>query len=451
MKVSKIKSNFIFEDIRLNASYFLNEDALNSMKLEANKDKCVALDKVANVWNPPIFKRQFCKKTERSIPYCQSSDVTNLLEGSDIYIYKEQALKVNSVVKKNQILVTGFGTIGNTRLVNELSSGISYANNVCRIEANEELPIGYIYAFLTSKYGRSQLNKNASGSVVRYIEAPGIKKTLIPILSEEKKQQIHQLIVEASELKVEANRLLNEAIQIFEQELNYGRIADGAQYGKISSKDLLSFHKRLDGQYQLIWKTIKKKYNESISFDKIENVASSIFVGGRGKRNYVENGIPFLSSSDMMLYNPKRLAKKISSSTNGIEQMKVSRKDILISRSGTVGNTVIVGDDLNNIVISEHALRLKINSDKISPNYVFAFLKTNMGLKAMEASAFGSVIITLNEDLIGNIDLPILSNELQEVISEKIEEFLSLSDKSVIKENQAIALIEKEIDLWQVS
>lgn len=451
MKVSKIKSNFIFEDIRLNASYFLNEDALNSMKLESNGDRCISLDEVANVWNPPIFKRQFCKKTVKSIPYCQSSDVTNLLEGSDIYIYKEQALKVNSVVKENQILVTGFGTIGNTRLVNELSSGISYANNVCRIEANEELPFGYIYAFLTSKYGRSQLNKNASGSVVRYIEAPGIKKTLIPRLSEEKQQQIHQLTVEASELRVEANRLLNEAVQIFEQELNYGRITDGAQYGKISSKDLLGFHKRLDGQYQLIWKKIKKEYNPNIQFEKIENFASSIFVGGRGKRNYVENGIPFLSSSDMMLYNPKRQAKKISPSTNGVEQMKVSKRDILISRSGTVGNTVIVGEDLNNTVISEHALRLKVNSEKISPNYVFAFLKTNMGLKAMEASAFGSVIITLNEELIGNIDLPILSNELQRVISEKIEEFISLSDKSVIKENQAIALIEKEIDLWQVS
>ena len=49
------------------------------------------------------------------------------------------------------------------------------------------------------------------------------------------------------------------------------------------------------------------------------------------------------------------------------------------------------------------------------------------------------------------IYLPILSKELQRVISEKIEEFISLSDKSVIKENQAIALIEKEIDLWQVS
>ena len=122
-------------------------------------------------------------------------------------------------MEKDQILVTGFGTIGNTRLVNELSHGSSFANNVCRIKANENVPIGYVYAFMTSKYGKSQLNKNASGSVVRYIESPGIKKTLIPILPEETQQKIHNLITDAAQLRVEANKLLKEAVEIFEKEI----------------------------------------------------------------------------------------------------------------------------------------------------------------------------------------------------------------------------------------
>src|SRR5699024_1846912 len=117
--------------------------------------------------------------------------------------------------------VTGFGTIGNTRLVNELSHGLSYANNVCRINADKNVPYGYIYAFLTSKYGRSQLNKNASGSVVRYIEAPGIKKTLIPILPDATQQKIHNLITEASQLRVQANKLLKESVNVLEKELMF--------------------------------------------------------------------------------------------------------------------------------------------------------------------------------------------------------------------------------------
>lgn len=216
MKVGKINSKFVSTDIRLSAGYFLNDDAVNSRIIERNYANCKELGEMATVWNPPIFKRQFCENTERAVPYCQSSDVTNALEGSEVFINKAQAYKVGSVVEDKQILVTGFGTIGNTRLVNELSHGSSFANNVCRIKVKDEVLYGFIYAFMTSKYGKSQLNKNASGSVVRYIEAPGIKKTLIPILSQETQQKIHNLIVESAQLRVEANKLLKEAVEKIE-------------------------------------------------------------------------------------------------------------------------------------------------------------------------------------------------------------------------------------------
>jgi type I restriction enzyme S subunit len=448
MKHNNIKSNFISENIRFNAGYYLNDDALNSYKIESNSKKCKPLFEIANVFNPPIFKRQFCQSTDRAVQYCQSSDVTNALEGSEVFINKLQAEKVESIVKKDQILITGFGTIGNTRLVNELSNGISYANNVCRVEAHNNIPYGYIYAFLTSKYGRAQVNKNASGSVVRYIEAPGIKRTLIPLLEESIQQQIHQLIIEASALRVEASKLFKEAIDLFEQEINEGNIKLGFQYDRISSKDIFSKHKRFDSQYQVIWKNIKKKY-KTIKYQRIGELAINIFVGGRGKRNYVDNGVPFLSSSDMMLFNPVRNSKKVSFNTLGLKSMRVEKFDILISRSGTVGNTVIVGDSMKNVAVSEHALRLKINPDLISPSYVFAFLNTNIGKRAMEASAFGSVIITLNEELIGDIDIPILDKSIQNSISTKVEKYMESIDNATSKENQAIDLIEKEIDAWQ--
>lgn len=445
---SKVKSKLVFSERRFNAGYYLNEDALNSFKLEVSPEKSIALSQVANVFNPPIFKRQFCQQTERAIPYCQSSDVTNALEGSDVFINKKQAEKVGSVVKMNQILVTGFGTIGNTRLVNELSQGISYANNVCRIESNGEIPYGYIYAFMTSKYGRSQLNKNASGSVVRYIEAPGVKRTLVPILPEDKQQQIHQLIVDSAKLRVQANRLLKEAVDLMESNLNENNVSNGFQTQSVSSKSFNYLHKRFDAQYQVMWKAIRNNYSE-IEYKKLGEFAENIFVGNRGKRNYVNEGIPFLSSSDMMLFNPLRNSKQISKNSPGLDSMKVQKKDILISRSGTVGNTVIVGEYLNNVAISEHALRLRIDTNLISPNYVFTYLKTKVGLKSMEASAFGSVIITLNEELIADIDLPILSNEISLKIENLIEEYISKLDNSIHKENQAIDLIEKEIDAWQ--
>lgn len=451
MIISKIKANFVTKDLRFNSSFFLNQDAINSRILEENRDKCLQLSDIANVFNPPIFKRQFCQNTQNAILYCQSSDVTNMLEGSEVFINKAQAVKVGTVVKKNQVLVTGFGTIGNVKIANELTDGISYANNVCRIEANTNQLFGFIYAFMASKYGKSQLNKNGSGSVVKYIEAPGIKKTLIPVFDNDMQEIIHNLIIEASKLRVEANKLLNSAISLFENKIEISKTHNGFQYDKVSSCSLKTSHMRLDGQYQLLWKSLIKEQISKTEYTPITQLAKNIFVGGRGKRMYIENGIPFLSSSDMLLYNPKRNCKKVSKKTPGLNSMQVSKYDILISRSGTVGNAVIVGDDLSSTAISEHALRLVIDKDKISPNYVYCYLKTTHGKRCLEASSFGSVIITLNEDLVGNIDLPILDKETMNLINERIENFISKMDLSTLKENQAIDLIEKEIESWQKS
>src|SRR5690606_16543031 len=162
---------------------------------------------------------------------------------------------------------------------------------------------GYLYAFMTSKFGRSQLNKNASGSVVRYIEAPGIKRTLVPILPEEKQQQIHQLIVDSANLRVEANKLLKEAVEFF-------KFLDTTYKGrtfnvkKISSNTINNFKKRFDANYNIINNYVDNiKSNQKIEFIKINELTENIFIGPRSKRNYISNGIPFLSTSEMQKAN----------------------------------------------------------------------------------------------------------------------------------------------------
>lgn len=468
MKVSKIKSNFIIEDVRFNAGYYLNNDAFNSMKLESNKDKCISLEETANVWNPPIFKRQFCKKTDKSIPYCQSSDVANLLEGSDIYIYKEQAIKVNSIVKENQILVTGFGTIGTTRLVNELSTGISYANNVCRIEVNEKLPFGYIYAFLTSKYGRSQLNKNASGSVVRYIEAPGIKKTLIPLFSEEKQQQIHQLIAETSELRVKANRLLQETENFLKDNLDlpnldkddyeyFGNHTVGREVSAFirKSKEIspisinaFNYSKRIEK----ITATIKKSNYLNLDDCLSEN---KFFSTGSFRRLEVNssNGVKLLNQSD--IFDIHKKGKTLSRRFVGNAKL-VEYGEVLIAGVGTLGEgetfcrAIFTNEELEGQLISGEFIRMKTN-EKIPSGYLFAWLNSDYGFRLIRSTQTGTKLCRPIQNLLAKIPVPLMDREQMNYIDKNVREAHTDFYKAIVKENQAIALIEKEIDLWQVS
>lgn len=452
---SKLKSKLVFSERRFNAGYYLNEDALNSFKLEISPEKSIALSQVANVFNPPIFKRQFCQQTERAIPYCQSSDVTNALEGSDVFINKKQAEKVGSVVKMNQILVTGFGTIGNTRLVNELSQGISYANNVCRIESNGEMPYGYIYAFMTSKYGRSQLNKNASGSVVRYIEAPGVKRTLVPILPEDKQQQIHQLIVDSANLRVQANKLLKEAVDLIEKQMIISVDRKVNEFStKIVSVNNLFFNsqKRLDAPVYTC-----KAYdylNFSDNFRKLSDLGFKVYRPGIFRRIKVEkdNGIPYIKGSDLNKNNPFKNCEYLSKTkTPFIEEMILKEDQILFTCAGSIGDVKIITKEFaDNIAIgSQDIIRIESDENNIPIEFLFAYLKTKFSFDFIQSIKYGSVIERVEPFHVEMIPVQILNIDLINEIKLIINKYKVSFYEAFLKENQAIDLIEKEIDAWQ--
>lgn len=97
-------------------------------------------------------------------------------------------------------------------------------------------------------------------------------------------------------------------------------------------------------------------------------------------RRYVkpEHGVPFLSSSDIISLKPeinKYLSRKL---TKQLDQLLISEWDILISRSGTVGNVSLAGRNISGMALSEHALRLQSDA-KETAGYVTAFLRSRYG------------------------------------------------------------------------
>jgi type I restriction enzyme S subunit len=466
MIVKRIDFQHLQAETRFNSGYYLNNDALNSHKLESNSQKCLPLHAFAKVWNPPIFKRQFCEKTENAVPYCQSSDVANMFEGSEIYINKAHAISVGSLVEKNQILITGFGTIGNTRLVNELSAGISYANNVCRIEARDSMLFGYLYAFLTSKYGRSQLNKNASGSVVRYIEAPGIKNTLIPLLSELQQKQIHNLVVESSALRVQANNLLRNTIYLLKKQAQLKDLTtlDYEYFGRHSSgRPVSSFIK----QFREISPITINAFNYSTRIEKIENKvrknkyltlsecldSNQFFSSGSFKRLELHSSksIKLINQSDIfeLRKNGKPLARKFVKDDKLVEY-----GEVIIAGVGTLGEgetfcrVIFANEELEETLISGEFIRMKTN-EKVPPGYLFCWLATDYGFRFIRKTQTGTKLCRPIQELLKLIPVPMLEIGKMEEIDHAIKMAHTMMYQALCKENIAIELIEKEIESWQ--
>lgn len=456
MKSVKVKRNWLVTSgLRLDASFHLS-DGVRTRRIIDNfcpYPTTTISEEADDLFKGNIHKRIYVDSPSHGLVFYSASDLFKLDSGTDKYVSKKYSPFIDQLIlRKDWILITRSGTLGKVFFTTDDYEGKYGTDDLIRIKpAEKKIRKGYLYAYLTSKYGFGLLTQSGYGGVVKHIEPHHIKDLQIPILPEPKQIEINDRIIKSTELRVLSNRYLKKAIQLFESQIGQSAVHLGFQAGKVSFNSVKGFQKRLDGQYQLLWKNLKKEKSRELEYLSLSSLASSIFVGGRGKRNYVENGVPFLSSSEMMLFNPRRECKQVSKNNPGIDYMTVSKSDILISRSGTVGNTVLVGNDLSGTAISEHALRLVIDENKISPNYVFCFLKTIQGKKSMEASSFGSVIITLNEDLIGNIEIPILDKDTQREIHDLIESYSTSLDEATHLENKAIELVENEIESWQKS
>lgn len=452
MKTALVSSKEIADHrFRFEGNHYLNHYAYLSLQIERRKDKCAKLEDVATCFNPPVFKRQFCQDTENAVQYFQSSDVPSLEEKSKVFIYKGQAESLKLLVHKNDILVTGFGTIGNTRLVSRHQDGVCYANNVCRIQATG-MSAGLIYAFMSSKYGAAQLNSNASGSVVRYIEAPGIKRTLIPLFSDIFQKEVDDLMQESARLREEAVDALEEA---------KGLIMDFCQeeYATTRLKRFVSV--KIKG----VRSTLNTRFDPTIYINKGVQWVKSIqkqstrlgdlnvkmWYPGIFKRAYVENGLPYLKGSSVFDVNPFKTCDHLSKArTPKLDDLWLKEGMLLITCAGACGLVKMITKEYEDkgAIGSPDIIRLVSNDTLFTTEYIFAYLQLPPIYDYMQSLKYGSVIERFDIENIKTIPIVRPTEELSQAVTDIVKSYMAKTYRAFNCEEQAISMVEREIERW---
>lgn len=451
MKYRVINSHDVLKVNRFDGSYHNAEVNVYDEIIKSHSDHNLAYY-CSTIFTSGRARRMYTKQ-EFGYPFLSNADVAsqNPLSACN-YASKKYSYDETAFLKGGMILTGRVGAIGQTSFVPKFWEryGMMGSDNIIRIVVKPEHKNGFIYAYLASKVGNLSFWKHATGGVQPFITDKMVGNLPIPNFPESFQKEVDDLIQQSATLREQATAKLDEAKKIFENEIGVSNTDYGAYKNEgIAIQSIAGKFKRMDSQYQIGHKSIVKE-KRNLTTTKINDVAKDIFTGNRGKRNYVENdGIYFLSSSEMMLANPKRFCKKISRRTPNLNDLLVKKGNILISRSGTVGNTILVSDDLNGCAVSEHAMRLVIDEEKIAPEYVFAYFCTKQGKDSLAILPYGSVIVTLGEEFLGDVDLPLLPIETQDRITALVKEYSKMTDMAIEKENKAITMVEEEIEKWQ--
>ena len=170
------------------------------------------------------------------------------------------------------------------------------------------------------------------------------------------------------------------------------------------------------------------------------------FYGGRSKRVYIDksnkNAVGFLGSSEMLSVHPKPV--KFLLKTDGTDKFALKRGQVLLSRSGTIGNVNYVNSTLENYFVSEHAIRIIC---KEYPGYVYTFLKSKEGRVLVKSNMFGAVISQLEPEHLNHVPIPNPPAALKQEIHDLIEESFKLRDESNQLLDAAQVLLKEALEL----
>ena len=178
----------------------------------------------------------------------------------------------------------------------------------------------------------------------------------------------------------------------------------------------------------------------------LETFIEKAFYGGRSKRTYVDknnkNAVGFLGSSEMLSVQPKPV--KFLLKGEKTKKFTIRKGQVLLSRSGTVGNVGYVNSTLENYLISEHAIRIVCTE---YPGYVYTFLKSKKGKVLVKTNMFGAVVSQVEPEHLNHIPIPNPSSMLKQEIHNLIEESFKLRDESNELVDSAQVLLKEALQL----
>lgn len=149
-------------------------------------------DLTSKIFRPGIFKREYVAD---GVTFLGGADILMQIPDSEKKLSYRQVEKMPELkVKRNWILVTCGGTIGNTVIIDGQLEKCVISQHVMRIVPKDEVLKGYLYAVLSSKIGHSLITMHSTGSVIPQIESHHLELVPVPILCNEEMLYIDGLI-----------------------------------------------------------------------------------------------------------------------------------------------------------------------------------------------------------------------------------------------------------------
>ena len=150
----------------------------------------------------------------------------------------------------------------------------------------------------------------------------------------------------------------------------------------------------------------------------------------RFKRIWVDKSIfPIYQPAQILDIHPKPSGYISDLTDTDIDALRVKEGQILLTCSGTIGNTTIVSEMFKDKIFSHDLIRISAKKE-IDKGYIYAYLNTKTGRTILETNNYGAVISHIEPEHLASVPIPNVDEEIKKEINDLIESSFKLRDES---------------------
>lgn len=451
---------------RLDAPPFLS-GAIEARKtldrLSVRKDRLAQIteDGLAGIFHAGRIPRIWVDDRKHGVPFLSSTDILQA-DISRLSLISNRVVEANPklIIQSGWMLITRSGRIGRTAYARSEMDQMACTEDVLRVVPNESaIPGGYLYAFLSSRFGLPIVTSGTYGAIIQHIEPEHIADLPVPRFGKRLEQRVHDLVVRAGEKRTSASALIANA----KSELlnHFGRLRSTIRTDSrrpmtsvVSSLDVAN-NSRLEGFF---YNPIAKDVDEWVASHKLGywtlGEIAKVFDVPLFKHIYVESdqGVPFFPSGDLFLLDRKARHHLSKTQTEGLEKYIIERGWVLLARSGQLGGIIgrpqFTDSALHNCATSDHVIRIvPMNSETIPPGFLFAFLDLHkIGYPLITRTIAGKSVPALWPRYLDRIKILKATPSVRQSVHEQIVKAFEMRVEATGMEDKARGIVENAIE-----
>ena len=462
MKLADIRNPVRFDwlsdqGFRLDASPYLS-GAYEARKLLERLPGTQPLYQVVRTTNG-IFhagrsSRRWVTDPDFGVPFFSSTDILEA-DSSFLPLIAKSAVNDNPrlLIERDWTLITRSGTVGRMAYARQDMDGFACSEHVLRVVPDVgRISPGYLYAFLSSRYGIPMIANAAYGAIIQHIEPEHIASLPVPRFSSAVEEEIHECVQAAADLRARFQAGVTVATRDLFESAGLSELLDlrwhdqpretgfVVQRPEAISLRALNFSPRANRLTERLQDVPHRSLGDICHDGKLQT-------GARFKRIDADPayGVRLIGQRQAFWVEPEGRWINPNEAPADIMQQD---ETVLIAAHGTLGENEVFGRSILvtgtwiKHAYSQDFVRAFSGTPDISGAYLFAFLRSGVAFRLLRSMSVGGKQQEYHTALLREMPIPECTSADRERIAETVRQAYRRRDEADELEDRAQELLD---------